>query len=361
MPEKQYRKNISPTDEKNAYRKAMGRGTRYRIVGSDPGLLICAVFLIAVIAACTAVIVHRSTAPEPPAPGETVGGALDSSDTDTAVPDDVVNSVTVIAENIHTGELILVNSEHEYVFPDTDTDVSVYDNKTSAYKVNDLSVTLSMDAIVPFNRLMDDFFAESGCRDVMVVSGYRTAEFQRELYSERVASEGVEAAAKYVALPGQSEHHTGLAMDLSVYTSSGEGYYVRDYKKCTWLVENFENYGFILRYPEEKAELTGISYESWHYRYVGLPHSVIMKEFDMCLEEYITYLHTLTDGAVLEYLSGTATEKKLSQTDDNAYVIWYVPQTGDKTEIVLPSDRDYSISGDNVSGFIVTLSPKNGN
>lgn len=371
MAEKRHKNDAggAPLTEKEAYRKAMSRGTRYRLLGMNPGLIICAVFLCAVIAVCTAVIVDRRTRPDVPPTGNVTGISTDSAsgendgfsadseayDKDASMPGGMT---TIAAENTHAGELILVNADHEYVFPDSPTDVSVYENKTKSYKVSDLEVTLSMNAVAPFNRLMDDFYAASGCGDVMVVSGFRTEEFQRQLYADRVASQGVEAAAKYVALPGQSEHHTGLAMDLSVYTASGEGYYVREYDKCQWLVENFENYGFILRYPEEKAALTGISYESWHYRYVGLPHSLIMKEKDLCLEEYINYIHEFTDGKMLAWASGTSYEVSTFAGTDGAYLVWYVPANDGTAQVKVPEGRVCRISGDNTSGFVVTLEPK---
>lgn len=349
----------APEAEKNAYKKTLRRGTRYRLPGVNIGILIAFVFLCSVIAVCTALILSggKEGAPEETAPD--VGITMDSAQTQ-----DVEEGATVIslsADEVYRGDLILVNSSHEYHFPETREDVSVYDNKTSSYKVNDLEVTLSMTAITPFNRLMDDFYAQTQCRDVMVVSGFRTAEFQRQLYSDRVASEGVENAAKYVALPGQSEHHTGLAMDLSVYTDSGEGYYVRDYEKCEWLVENFENYGFILRYPEEKAQITGISYESWHYRYVGLPHSLIMKEKSMCLEEYIEYLKGLGKGRAIVYSGEASAEVDFTgEGYEDSYVIFYVSaEKSGNTKVSLPDGREYRISGDNSGGFIVTLPPKN--
>lgn len=373
MSDKRRKKDAdTPLTEEEAYRKAMGRGTRYRLLGVNPGLIICAAFLCAIIAVCAAVIVNRGTRPTVPsgsgvpstAEVSNVGGTqLSASDTvgsDQTIGDSTpapTGMTTVTAENIHAGELILVNADHEYVFPDVPTDVSVYENKTKAYKVSDLEVTLSMNAITPFNRLMDDFYAVSECGDVLVVSGFRTEEFQRQLYADRVASQGVEAAAKYVALPGQSEHHTGLAMDLSVYTASGDGYYVREYEKCKWLVENFENYGFVLRYPEEKAALTGISYESWHYRYVGLPHSLVMKEKNFCLEEYIDYIHEFTDGKMLAWENGASHEAQSFTGTDGAYLVWYVPATDGKAQVSVPWDRTYRISGDNIAGFVVTVDP----
>lgn len=339
--------------EKQAYKKALKRGTRYRVPSPGPAVIIMTVLLLVIIVVCTMVIVSRRT-DDAPAAGDSATSSITEK---TSSLDSDGAQLTFTADDVHRGELILVNADHEYRFPEAPTDVSVYDNKTISYKVNDKNVTLSMTAITPFNRLMDAFYAATGCRDVMVVSGFRTEEFQRQLYTDRVETDGVEMAAKYVALPGQSEHHTGLAMDLSVYTDSGEGYYVRDYEKCKWLVENFENYGFILRYPEEKAAITGISYESWHYRYVGLPHSLIMKERGLCLEEYIEYLQSLREGTAVMW-NGTASSEIQISDETTGYVVYYVPASDDGgTVVTVPEGRGYTVSGDNVGGFIVTLEP----
>lgn len=345
-----------PMTERDAVRKTLKRGTRYRLPSLNGGVLVLSLFFCAVIGACVAVILSRGEKPETVKPSDAY-----TSETEYVVKpeEDGMIGVSLSAEEVYRGDLILVNGDHEYRFPSTPTDVSVYENKTSAYKVNDLDVTLSMTALAPFNRLMDDFYAETGCRDVMVVSGFRTEEFQRQLYTERVASDGVETAARYVALPGHSEHHTGLAMDLSVYTDSGEGYYVRNYEKCRLLVESFEKYGFVLRYPEEKAEITGIDYESWHYRYVGTPHSLIMSSKGFVLEEYLEYLQSLEKGSSLSW-NGSETGLCKRGEGGSVYEVYYEPASDGETVLKIPKNRDYTVSGDNVGGFIVTLMPENG-
>ena len=333
-------------------KKPILQKTKYRRPSINIGTLLVILLFALVIVVC--LLGGRGGNDENGVPSvtDTVTGEAEGGEAESGK-----DTVSVQAHDIHKGNLILVNAEHEFVFAARD-DISVYENKTSSYKVNDKNVTLSPVAIEPLNRLMDDFYAQTECRDVMVVSGFRTEEFQRELYNERVKTQGVEAAAAYVALPGFSEHHTGLAMDLSVYTSAGEGYYVKEYPLCAWLIDNFEKYGFILRYPESKADITGISYESWHYRYVGLPHSLIMKSLDFCFEEYIDYLEGLKGRAVV--WNGTEAEEV---TDGGQYVkhdgysvIKYIPKNADGgVEISLPSWAKYDISGDNVGGYIVTV------
>jgi len=354
-------------DERAAYKKALKRKTRYKVPKFSGGLAVIITVFSLIIIVCGIIIMRGDHLPKDPESDRTTL-LTDVTGNDTSDAPSGMVLVTLTEKEVTRGNLILVNSDYEYVFPDVREDVSVYENKTISYKVNDKNVTMSPVTITAFNRLMDDFYAVTQCRDVMVVSGFRTEEFQRKLYNDRVATDGVELAAKYVALPGQSEHHTGLAMDLSVYTDAGEGFYLRDYERCRWLVENFEKYGFVLRYPEEKANITGISYESWHYRYVGLPHSLIMKDMGLCFEEYIEYVKGLSDGKALCYredMKADSSEASVSTVDvedfaeyPEGYLVYYAEMTAEETVVSVPADREYLISGDNTGGFVVTVMPQ---
>lgn len=125
-----------------------------------------------------------------------------------------------------------------------------------------------------------------------ISEGYRTTERQQELFDEAVAeyrrtnnlsaSDAASAARLTVADPGQSEHHTGLAFDITV-----PGTYFRDTEQAKWLAEHCWDYGFIIRYQEEKQPITGYMAEPWHVRYVGTAHSLIMRDENLCLEEYL--------------------------------------------------------------------------
>ena len=85
-----------------------------------------------------------------------------------------------------------------------------------------------------------------------------------------------------MAVPGFSEHHLATCFDITV-----PGVAFAGTKQHKWLLENCWDYGFILRYPEDKTEITGFVAEAWHYRYVGVEHAHIMRDEDLCLEEYI--------------------------------------------------------------------------
>ena len=131
-----------------------------------------------------------------------------------------------------------------------------------------------------------------GYKNWQVNAGHRSIEYQQKLFDERVYAyrqeglSGQQARAKVrqtVADPGSSEHHTGLAFDVAV---TGEASFGAT-KHSVWLREHCWEYGFIIRYPADKTAITRISHEPWHVRYVGLPHSIIMRDENLCLEEYI--------------------------------------------------------------------------
>jgi len=128
----------------------------------------------------------------------------------------------------------------------------------------------------------------------LIGEAYRTGDEQQSLYTDKVSAyiaegysekEAEELAQAWVALPGTSEHQLGLALDINA-----------EKDKCTndevyvWLNENSYKYGFILRYPSDKVEITGISYEPWHYRYVGKQAAEEIYKQGICLEEYLDSL-----------------------------------------------------------------------
>lgn len=126
---------------------------------------------------------------------------------------------------------------------------------------------------------------------LFVREGYRTTEEQQKIMDEKIneyekqgysAKEAKKRAEKYVAIPDTSEHQLGLSVDINADTDK-----CSSEKVYQWLDENAYKYGFVKRYPEDKTDITGISNEPWHYRYVGTTVAKIMKEENLCLEEYL--------------------------------------------------------------------------
>lgn len=130
--------------------------------------------------------------------------------------------------------------------------------------------------------------------NIWVASAYRSYEKQEELFNNKVnyyinqgesQEEAEKLAQTVVQRPEMSEHNLALAVDFNEVNNDFE-----ETKAFKWLQENAEDYGFILRYPKDKQDITKISYESWHWRYVGVEHAKSMNEKGYCLEEYINYL-----------------------------------------------------------------------
>lgn len=120
-------------------------------------------------------------------------------------------------------------------------------------------------------------------------STYRSYEYQVSLYNRYVERDGAEAADRYSARPGYSEHQTGMAFDIgeenheSHWASASFG----ETEAAKWLMSNAYKFGFILRYPEGKEQITGYMYESWHYRYVGKDIAEQIFKRNLTLEEYL--------------------------------------------------------------------------
>ncbi len=132
--------------------------------------------------------------------------------------------------------------------------------------------------------------------DPLICAAYRTQEDQQELFDNKVRrlmksgldeETAVGEAGKVVAVPGTSEHQLGLAVDIvdvsnQMLDESQEKTAVQQ-----WLMEHCWEYGWILRYPNEKSDITGIIYEPWHYRYVGREYSIAIRDSGLCLEEFL--------------------------------------------------------------------------
>jgi D-alanyl-D-alanine carboxypeptidase len=192
------------------------------------------------------------------------------------------------------------------------------------------------------NGMMEGFAEETGLRDVNVVAGHRTYELQQRLYDDALDSKGTEYTAQYVALPGCSEHHTGLAVDFSIfYSNTGDSAEFNGSDGYGWFFENAWAYGFIRRFEEEKSDITHVADEPWHFRYVGVPHAYYMKQNNLCLEEYIDLLREYPcDGNHL-----------VIGTKQQQYEVWFCPGL----QAHVPENGEYTISGNNVDGFIVTM------
>jgi D-alanyl-D-alanine carboxypeptidase len=123
---------------------------------------------------------------------------------------------------------------------------------------------------------------------LMINSSYRPYKDQERVYNNYKEARGVAGADKIAARPGYSEHQTGLALDIFCTTNSSTKTF-HESDAYRWMLENAHNYGFILRYPEGKEDITGYAFESWHYRYVGVDLAKLIYAEGITFDEYYAY------------------------------------------------------------------------
>lgn len=155
--------------------------------------------------------------------------------------------------------------------------------------INDKEIFLEEEAAKAYKKL--EIFLKKKEIEIGIDSGYRTIEYQQTLKEKFINQYGEDYANKVVAIPGHSEHHTGLAIDLSIKINKE---YDKDNKEIKKHIKKYEEivpylaqHGFILRYPKDKENLTGYPYEPWHIRYVGKIPATIMYENNLTMEEYL--------------------------------------------------------------------------
>ncbi len=227
----------------------------------------------------------------------------------------LAEGLLAIADNTHpikkakSGDLIdLVSMKNEY------------------YSIANESLVMSYESAWALNELMYAYAMDTGLSDFVV---YSTTEQNIQ---------GDSLCRDYFP-----ESVSGNTFDVAVL-SYGEmvAYDGSDTEK--WLVEHCYEYGFIVRYPEGKENFTGHEYCPWHIRYVGKAHSYVMHNRDMCLEEY------------MEFIKNYTVEKPYScQAGNGIYNISYTPALSDETGVKVPINGNYTISGNNKDGFIVTV------
>lgn len=229
-------------------------------------------------------------------------------------------------KDIFNGHLILINRDHKIYNPEF---------KYQKYQ----GVYLETETMKNLLKLLAKI--KSG-NSIVMVSGLRSKTQQEKIYRESLETKGLEFTQKYVALPNTSEHQSGLAIDLGLNTDEIDFIcpFFPDEDICLKFKQQAHKYGFIMRYPESKGLITKIAAEPWHFRYTGLPHSLIMKEKGMCLEEYIEFIKNYSQQNALKY---------------DEYSVFYLPYKNDECYINLEDGINYNISGNNIDGVIVTL------
>ncbi|MBV7504835.1 VanY-A/VanY-F/VanY-M family D-Ala-D-Ala carboxypeptidase [Bacillus sp. sid0103] len=238
----------------------------------------------------------------------------------------------ITKELVYQGNLLLVNKKYPVKQESIKSDVvNLFTHKElkKGYELLNSEIYLSEDVAREFSEMI--VAAENeGIRHFSINSGFRDFDEQNVLYQEM--------GSDYALPAGHSEHNLGLSLDVGSTQMK-----MNEAPEGKWLEKNAWKYGFIIRYPKDKTAITGIQYEPWHIRYVGLPHSVIIEGKNFSLEEYLDFLKE---------------QKSISTTiHGEKYEISYYPVTKNTT-IHVPTNLRYEISGNNMDGVIVTVFPR---
>lgn len=241
-------------------------------------------------------------------------------------------ALSLTSNKIKSGDLILVNKNNAISFEENSELVSLVTNKN--YGLKDGSLEANPEALAAFDSMMADLNVNVEKPDVVVMTAYRTKEFQDSLNNGTPG--------------GCSDFHTGMSFELkdgSTYDDSYDNLNKTD--KYAWLYANAHKYGFVVRYPDDTdtksfSAITGVSDYGYVFRYVGIAHATYMYEKNLCLEEYLELLRT-------SYKYGNSL--KIGKN----YEVYYVESTGGTTEVKVPTNFEYEISGDNMNGYIVTV------
>ncbi len=230
--------------------------------------------------------------------------------------------------DVVSGNLILVNPD----FP-------IHETPNDLVYINNTKIMLRREAAMQLDLLMKEI---DGWTGISPVSGFRSLQEQQEIWDNCLKESGIEFTEKFVAIPGHSEHQTGLAIDLGKTQKYID--FIRpefpDDGICGKFKSAAAKYGFILRYPKGKEHITKISHEPWHFRYVGVPHAEIMLKYSFVLEEYIEFL------TQFKFPNDPLIYKNAEKTFEISYLASgnYLPKLS----------AQLCVSGNNCGGFIIT-------
>jgi D-alanyl-D-alanine carboxypeptidase len=249
------------------------------------------------------------------------------------VTDIVFIQTTKTADEIYSGQLLLVNNDNRYTFPANLSLLRIYDHMTlkpngsTLYRPVSNDYKLEAKTLDALNAMMYKHYEFDDSATFAISSAYRTLENQAALNSS--------------VQPGFSDHHTGYCVAIQYSDRS-------DLEADHWIYQNCHKFGFVVRYPEGKESITDVSDYKHCLRYVGVAHATYMKQNDLCMEEYLDLLKNTYNSS--------AKRLSIAAADGNAYEVYFVAASGqDVTTFDVPDNYEYTVSGDNRSGFIVTV------
>lgn len=248
-----------------------------------------------------------------------------------------MKSITLNPNSIYSGNLILVNAGYPYHRPTQNPTLMPVNDKNR-------NILLDYHVVTLLSGVMKEI---SGWEHIFAVSGWRSAEEQLEIYTQSLSKEGIDFTRKYVALPHHSEHETGLALDLALSDDNVD--FIRPNFPYEGICQCFRQksiaLGFTERYQKSKEAITGIAHEPWHFRYVGSPHAEIMENNGFALEEYHTFLK--------QYPHGKQPYQHIVKHMEIAVSYLKANETG-CTHFKIDENTPYTVSGNNMDGFVIT-------
>ena len=312
-----------------------GRNIRNKIVdAADPTKIkratIASVYVTALIVSLLSIIliialcVNHFSGPQ-----KVIGGSADGEGVFTLSYGDTKKGDLLVINKSSTAFDFSSNPEASLVSMSSEIPTA---DGTYLYTLRNTEMKASRAALTALNKMIEDFYAQSenkaAAAELYIWSAYRSLDTQNSLGT---ATKG-----------GHSDFHTGSLFEL---TYSGTATSISQNNAYDWLYKNAHKYGFIMRYPEAKSSITGVSDFDNAFRYVGIAHATYMLENDLCLEEYVQRLRSYNE------------ENPLTITaEGSTYSVYYVKADADvNTTIVTPSKNGTTISGDNAGGFIVTV------
>lgn len=235
-----------------------------------------------------------------------------------------------VGSAVHEGELILVSPNYAFSGQAPQDCISTYDymynsNRDKLFSIRNSEVKAKAITLTAVNALMSDFYNLYGQAAIVLMNGYNPND------------KTMEAA-------------TGYSVEFFYHNTDGTYSVFNPLGTYAWIADNAYKYGLVMRYPDDKFSVTGISKSTGIIRYVGQPHAQIMYKNNMCLEEYLDFIKEHTYDNAIAYT-----------TDDGKnYAVYYAASEGDETNIKIPTDSDgeaykFTISGNNSDGYIITV------
>ena len=242
---------------------------------------------------------------------------------------------TVSDKDLHSGSLILVNKDNEYIFDDNPA-VVAFPTTGRSYGIKNSSLKANPTALAAFNEMMKDAYKNITNCNIVVMTAYRSPEEQTALANGTPA--------------GYSDFHTGMSFELKEQDTWAPINAATVAEKYQWIYDNAHKYGFIVRYPADTDDkkfstITGVDDYAQVFRYVGVAHATYMKNNNLCLEEYLELLRT-----TYSYESPLS----VKGADGKTYQVYYA-EANENSSIMVSTRYGYEISGNNMNGYIVTL------